>query len=219
MDVLQGIQADTGGAAETACTKGEEAPVCPPVARKSIRWPVRLSCMPARSRSSRRSMAPCAGIGLDLRPVRGPALCTTAEAKFTTVVCPARPDRGAWHRLAVCRASSGRQRRWTSFSPPASLPGAEAAELGLVNASRCRSGELMGTCAAHRPPSSPPMVSPRSVAVMKQQVRKTYFQSPIRRALLQKQMLQWRKASPHSTSRKAWRAFVERRTAQPSKDE
>ena len=115
----------------------------------------------------------CAGIGLifalyaDLR-------YAAADAKFTTAFA----QRGliAEHGIAwLLPRLVGEARALDLLFTARKFQGQEAAELGLVNAAY-PAGELMGNVqqTAHHLAT---MVSPRSVAVMKHQVRKTYFQS------------------------------------------
>ncbi|WP_112074315.1 enoyl-CoA hydratase [Hyphomonas sp. GM-8P] len=165
MDVLQGIQ----GGARDRLAEIEEAP-------SDLRdlYPGRFGYMYACPKPIIAAInGACAGIGLifalfaDLR-------YAAAEAKFTTAFA----QRGliAEHGIAwLLPRLIGEAKALDLLFTARKFTGAEAAELGLVNAA-LPVGELMGNV-QHTAHHLATMVSPRSVAVMKQQVRKTYFQS------------------------------------------
>ena len=165
MDVLQGIQ----GGARDRLTEIEEAP-------SDVRdlYPGRFGYMYACPKPIIAAInGDCAGIGLifalfaDLR-------YAAAEAKFTTAFS----QRGliAEHGIAwLLPRLIGEAKALDLLFTARKFTGAEAAELGLVN-DALPTGELMGNV-QHTAHHLANMVSPRSIAVMKQQVRKTYFQS------------------------------------------
>ena len=165
MDVLQGIQ---GGARERLA-EAEEVP-------SDVRdlYPGRFGYMYACPKPIIAAInGACAGIGMifalfaDLR-------YAAAEAKFTTAFA----QRGliAEHGIAwLLPRLIGEARALDLLFTARKFTGAEAAELGLVNQALPVT-ELMGNVQqiAHHLSTQ---VSPRSLAVMKRQVRKTYFQS------------------------------------------
>jgi len=115
----------------------------------------------------------CAGIGLifalyaDLR-------YAATEAKFTTAFS----QRGliAEHGIAwLLPRLIGEAQALDLLFTARKFTGAEAADLGLVNAA-LPVDELMGNV-QHTARHLATQVSPRSIAVMKRQIRKTYFQS------------------------------------------
>ncbi|KJS23814.1 MAG: enoyl-CoA hydratase [Hyphomonadaceae bacterium BRH_c29] len=165
MDVLQGIQ----GGARDRMTEIEE-----PASDLRDLYPGRFGYMYACPKPIIAAInGACAGIGLifalfaDLR-------YAAAEAKFTTAFA----QRGliAEHGIGwLLPRLIGETKALDLLLTARKFTGREAAELGLVNEA-LPTGELMGNV-QHTAHHLATMVSPRSIAVMKRQIRKTYFQS------------------------------------------
>ncbi|MEZ6012197.1 MAG: enoyl-CoA hydratase [Hyphomonas sp.] len=165
MDVLQGIQ----GGARDRLAEVEEAP-------SEVRdlYPGRFGYMYACPKPIIAAInGACAGIGMifalfaDLR-------YAAAEAKFTTAFS----QRGliAEHGIAwLLPRLVGEAKALDLLFTARKFTGTDAAAMGLVNEA-FPVGELMGNVqqTAHHLATQ---VSPRSVAVMKRQIRRTYFQS------------------------------------------
>jgi enoyl-CoA hydratase/carnithine racemase len=170
MNHLQDIQDDTGGAAETA-TAGVARPA--PTGLEKV-YDGRFGYLYACSKPIIAAInGPCAGIGLvfslfaDLR-------FTTDDAKFTTAFS----QRGliAEHGIGwLLPRLIGEANALDLLFTARKFTGAEAADLGLVNKS-LPAGELMPHVQELATFLST-QVSPRSLAVMKRQVRAAYFQS------------------------------------------
>ena len=165
MEVLQGIQARV----HDRMTEAEEAP-------SDVRdlYPGRFGYMYACPKPIIAAInGACAGIGLifamfaDLR-------YAASEAKFTTAFA----QRGliAEHGIAwLLPRLVGEAHALDLLFTARKFTGGEAAALGLVNAA-LPVGELMGHV-QHTARHLATQVSPRSVAVMKRQIRRTYTQS------------------------------------------
>jgi enoyl-CoA hydratase/carnithine racemase len=170
MNHLQDIQDDTGGAAETA-TAGVARPA--PTGLEKV-YDGRFGYLYACPKPIIAAInGPCAGIGLvfslfaDLR-------FTTDDAKFTTAFS----QRGliAEHGIGwLLPRLIGEANALDLLFTARKFTGAEAADLGLVNKS-LPAGELMPHVQELATFLST-QVSPRSLAVMKRQVRAAYFQS------------------------------------------
>ncbi|WP_373009123.1 enoyl-CoA hydratase [Hyphomonas sp.] len=170
MNHLQDIQDDTGGAAETA-TAGVARPA--PTGLEKV-YDGRFGYLYACPKPIIAAInGPCAGIGLvfslfaDLR-------FTTDDAKFTTAFS----QRGliAEHGIGwLLPRLIGEANALDLLFTGRKFTGAEAADLGLVNKS-LPAGELMPHVQELATFLST-QVSPRSLAVMKRQVRAAYFQS------------------------------------------
>ncbi|MBU2606620.1 MAG: enoyl-CoA hydratase [Alphaproteobacteria bacterium] len=170
MNHLQDIQDDTGGAAETA-TAGVARPA--PTGLEKV-YDGRFGYLYACPKPIIAAInGPCAGIGLvfslfaDLR-------FTTDDAKFTTAFS----QRGliAEHGIGwLLPRLIGEANALDLLFTARKFTGAEAADLGLVNRS-LPAGELMPHVQELATFLST-QVSPRSLAVMKRQVRAAYFQS------------------------------------------
>jgi enoyl-CoA hydratase/carnithine racemase len=170
MNHLQDIQDDTGGAAETA-TAGVARPA--PTGLEKV-YDGRFGYLYASPKPIIAAInGPCAGIGLvfslfaDLR-------FTTDDAKFTTAFS----QRGliAEHGIGwLLPRLIGEANALDLLFTARKFTGAEAADLGLVNKS-LPAGELMPHVQELATFLST-QVSPRSLAVMKRQVRAAYFQS------------------------------------------
>lgn len=170
MNHLQDIQDDTGGAAETA-TAGVARPA--PTGLEKV-YDGRFGYLYACPKPIIAAInGPCAGIGLvfslfaDLR-------FTTDDAKFTTAFS----QRGliAEHGIGwLLPRLIGEANALDLLFTARKFTGAEAANLGLVNKS-LPAGELMPHVQELATFLST-QVSPRSLAVMKRQVRAAYFQS------------------------------------------
>ncbi|MEZ5953706.1 MAG: enoyl-CoA hydratase [Hyphomonas sp.] len=165
MNVLQGIQ----GGARDRLAEIDEAP-------SDLRglYPGRFGYMYTCPKPIIAAInGACAGIGLifalfaDLR-------YAATEAKFTTAFA----QRGliAEHGIAwLLPRLIGEAKALDLLFTARKFTGREAADLGLVNES-FPVGELMGNV-QHTAHHLATQVSPRSLAVMKRQIRKTYFQS------------------------------------------
>lgn len=165
MDVLQDIQSG----ARNQLAEIEEAP-------SELRdlYPGRFGYMYACPKPIIAAInGACAGIGLifalfaDLR-------YTAAEAKFTTAFS----QRGliAEHGIAwLLPRLIGETKALDLLFTARKFTGRDAAELGLVNAA-FPVNELTGNV-QHTAHHLATQVSPRSIAVMKRQIRKTYFQT------------------------------------------
>ena len=170
MNLLQDIQDDTGGAAQTA-TASVQRPA--PAGLEKV-YDGRFGYLYACPKPIIAAInGPCAGIGLvfalfaDLR-------FTTDDAKFTTAFA----QRGliAEHGIGwLLPRLVGEANALDLLFTARVFKGDEAADLGLVNKS-LPAGELMPHVQELATFLST-QVSPRSVAVMKRQVRAAYFQS------------------------------------------
>lgn len=170
MNHLQDIQGNTGGAAQTA-TAGVARPA--PTGLEKV-YDGRFGYLYACPKPIIAAInGPCAGIGLvfslfaDLR-------FTTDDAKFTTAFS----QRGliAEHGIGwLLPRLIGEANALDLLFTARKFTGAEAADLGLVNKS-LPAGELMPHVQELATFLST-KVSPRSLAIMKRQVRAAYFQS------------------------------------------
>lgn len=166
MQGLQGIQA---GGAETP-----DAPEPPERTGTEALYPSRFGYLYACPKPVIAAInGPCAGIGLifalyaDLR-------YAAEEAKFTTAFA----QRGliAEHGIAwLLPRLIGEANALDLLFTARKFDGREAAELGLVNAAV--PGSDLDTRVAEVAKHLATQVSPRSVAIMKRQVRESYFQS------------------------------------------